>query len=162
MNSKEQKKKWNQTYREKKKRNKMLGEVKEEVEPSMEHHREEVVVEPPMEHHREEVVVEPSEAEEVEISYEDYQEYMKWKSLKTDIDIIKKKDPNWVMTIMKTVGVGLLPALIGVVQRAALATVEQRTAGVEARIPTPARPSTIPGSGRVDPFSPEQLLMQHS
>ena len=69
------------------------------------------------------------EPEELEISQDDYNKFLQWKNSQTNREETKKKleDPSYLLTVLKTLGVALAPALIGVLQRAALKTLEQST-----------------------------------
>jgi hypothetical protein len=64
------------------------------------------------------------ETPEIEISYDDYQEFIKYKEMTNDL---KKKniDPSWIMYVLKTASVALLPALLAAIQRATTRTIEQ-------------------------------------
>eukprot|EP00663_Eupelagonemidae_sp_cell21sb_P000330 gene330-1085_t len=63
-------------------------------------------------------------SEEMTMSYDDYQDFLEWKKLKAEV---KKKDPdvNYVFSILKTVGLAAVPALMGALQRALTKTIEQ-------------------------------------
>ena len=72
----------------------------------------------------------PSEPEELEISQDDYNKFLQWKNSQTDREEVKKKidtDPSYLLNVLKTLGVAVMPALIGVFQRALVKTLDQQT-----------------------------------
>ncbi len=72
----------------------------------------------------------PTESEELEISQDDYNKFLQWKNSQTNVEEAKKKidtDPSYLLNVLKTLGVAVMPALIGVFQRALVKTLDQQT-----------------------------------
>ena len=99
------------------------------------------------------------EPEEFEIDYAEYKRFKEWQKLNEDI---KKKgsDPSYIFPILKSLGVALVPALIGAVQRAAIKTVEQSQHPEQTKSPHSTDPSNVTGSGQWDPLSQPKLSTQ--
>lgn len=97
----------------------------------------------------------PSEPEELEISQDDYNKFLQWKNSQTNREETKKKleDPSYLLTVLKTLGVAVMPALIGVFQRAAMKTLEQKTDNPETRSANSMPVFEGTGSERWDPLS---------
>ena len=98
----------------------------------------------------------PAQPEEFEIDYAEYKRFKEWQKLNEDL---KKKgtDPSYIIPILKSLGVALVPALIGAVQRAAIKTVEQSQNPEQTRSPPSTDPSNVTGSGQWDPLSQPKL-----
>ena len=96
-----------------------------------------------------------AEVEELEISQSDYNKFLQWQRQQADIDAVKKKvadsDPSYLINILKTLGVALVPALISAVQRAATKTLEQKNQ--ETRSESSIAASAVSGNGQWDPLS---------
>ncbi len=95
------------------------------------------------------------EVEELEISQSDYNKFLQWQREQADIDSVKKKvadtDPSYLISILKTLGVALVPALISAVQRAAVKTMEQKSQETPSAHFT--EDSVVTGSSQWDPLS---------
>ena len=97
----------------------------------------------------------PPEVEELEISQSDYNKFLQWQREQADGQDVKKKiseDPSYLISIFKTLGVALVPALISAVQRAAAKTMEQqKNQGTRSEHFT--EESVVTGSSQWDPLS---------
>ena len=100
------------------------------------------------------------EYDEMEVSAADYNKFLQWQKQQADIDSVKKKvadsDPSYLISILKTLGVALVPALISAVQRAAMKTLEQQQkekTNPETVFQNSITPSDETGSSQWDPLS---------
>ena len=69
------------------------------------------------------------EYDEIEISQDDYKKFLQWRNCQANVEETKKKldsDPSYLLSVLKTLGVALAPALIGAFQRALVKTLEQK------------------------------------
>jgi len=112
---------------------------------------------PPPPHHHDPA---PSEtSQDIELTYDEYQQFKQWKELQNNLQNIKKKgdEISYIMTALKTLGVAFVPALMGVVQRALAKTIEQ---GRDAQSQNSTSPSPKHGSLLSDPLcSPQQSMV---
>ena len=92
-----------------------------------------------------------SEPEEFEIDYAEYKRFKEWQKLDEDL---KKKgtDPSYIFPILKSLGVALVPALIGAVQRAAIKTVEQSNKPPETQLATGIEQHGVTGNSVFNPL----------
>ncbi len=78
---------------------------------------------------------------EIEVDYDDYQQYLKWRD--TENDIKKKVDSGAGFQILKAVGMAAIPAIIGVIQRAYVTTIQQQQTSAPS-INSFEKPETVP------------------
>ena len=99
------------------------------------------------------------EYDEMELSQEDFQRFKEWQNINKSTEQIKKKvvdaDPSMLWNVVKTLGVALAPALLGVIQRSALKAVteveKEKPPGIQSENFIHASGTT--GSGQWDPLS---------
>ena len=99
----------------------------------------------------------PTEPQEYEISQEDYNKFLEWKTNQSSFEEAKKKidtDPSYLLNVLKTLGVALAPALIGVFQRALVKTLEQQTNSQETRSQNSMPQSAVTGNTQWSPLDP--------
>ncbi len=65
------------------------------------------------------------EYEEEEITLEELNAFREWRKVKEDIKKKAGGDPSYIFPILKSLGLALAPAMIGVFQRAITKTIEQ-------------------------------------
>ena len=65
------------------------------------------------------------EYEEEEMTFEELTEFRQWRKMKEDIKKKAGGDPSYIFPILKSLGLALAPAMIGVFQRALTKTIEQ-------------------------------------
>ena len=105
-----------------------------------------------------------TEYDEMEISQEDFERFKQWQTINKDVEGVKKKidgDPSYLWTVLKTLGVALAPAMLGVIQRSALKAVlepeKEKETPPEIHSENSIHASGVTGSSRWSPLDAPRL-----